>query len=280
MRRMRCREAMTAFEAHLDARRPITDSPELTEHLRVCSRCASEVAELQALSRLAATLALDPTTSVDAVKRRVMSALTAERSAPRPTRFPLRPALTGALASAAVICVFALGIFVGKGAMGPREAAPEAAVVAEAPAVGMPSIASPDAPVFTMGSGDSGGQIAEPIVEAPQTAKPAMQTVASSSSARNQVRRAASSRKPVIPRGDSVRRAGERAPHYTTTHAPAPPEPSDRPSDGVRVRSYELEMPELDMPTPSPPSIVGAPWDGGGTGAGGRIIVIVPGQEF
>ncbi len=277
---MRCREAMTAFEALLDARRPLADSPKLTEHLRVCSRCASEVAELQALSRLAATLALEPTTSVDAVKRRVMSALAAERSAPRPTRLTLPPALTGALASAAVICVFALGIFVGKGAMGPREAAPEAAVVVETPAVGMPSIASPDAPVFTMGSGDSGGQIAEPILEPPQTARPATQTVASSSPAASQVHRTASSRKPVIPRGDSVRSAGERVPPFTTTHAPAPPETSDRPGDGVRVRSYELEMPELDMPTPSPPSIVGVPRDGGDAGAGGRIIVIVPGQEF
>lgn len=132
-----------------------------------------------------------------------------------------------------------------------------------------------DAPVFTMGSEDDGGKQAVPMDDAPaedtveRSADGSTPTVADARPSR-----AAANRRPIVPRGRSVRSPSERL-TYTTTEVPRAPEEQPRAKSTPEVRSYEVEVPELQMPTPSSPKGGG---DGGDSGA--KIILIVPGQEF
>lgn len=279
---MRCRQAMVVVHNLLDDRRPLSESPELMEHLDACDRCSKEVADLAALSQLVADRPEAGPVPVERIKARVMEEIIADRHRRERPRRALSPALAAAVGSAAVITVFAIGIFVGRGTA-PQPGAPASEPGGSSgrtiPMIGGGTAAGPslslDAPVFTMGSEDDGGKQAVPMDDAPaedtveRSADGSTPTVADARPSR-----AAANRRPIVPRGRSVRSPSERL-TYTTTEVPRAPEEQPRAKSTPEVRSYEVEVPELQMPTPSSPKGGG---DGGDSGA--KIILIVPGQEF
>ncbi len=284
---MRCREVQQRAQDLMDERRDVTADPIILAHLQSCSACKAEIQALAALSRLAAAHQRSSQDRASVVRARVMDELRERRPARLVRRHPWSTRVVVAVpaAAAAVFIVFLLGVVVGRGSIGGGPGSDLASVKLQVPqaadggllATGPAIAATPSAPI-TLAGGDEAGQplTAEPLpsVEPVETVAPHQPGVSVSQPRRAAGQRAAP-RKPIVPRGGSVRPPGSEPPPRTVD-TPTLPERPRTSEDTVTVRSYEVEIEGLQLPGDL---LFGVEPDGKGSNKA-TIIMVVPGQEL
>lgn len=276
---MRCREALATAHALLDGRRPLSEDRGLADHLASCARCSAEVSGWVAVSRLAGSLKACPDTSTDRIRARVMATIRNQTPERSPRRRAIPAAVLAAVASVAVICVFVVGLSVGRGMRASHGAGTASIVTPEAPAPG-PSSSTPAVPVFAASGGSGQGHMAESIPEGPEAHTAAGPEGAEGASSTPRSAQKASARKPVVPRGESVRGRSDREVADPTPPARSGPEATEQPERRVRVRYHRLEVPGLDMPLASPRGGDGTSLREPPADSEAHVILVVPVQEF